>query len=90
MHTTLFSSVGLGESRLIQHSHSPCITPNFVVAKIDSFQPRVPGGNRSGILNVLHQKESPVLMVMDRRTNESRIIELGGPDGSVQNINNRE
>jgi hypothetical protein len=81
LRATRFSSADLGEKRLIQHSHSPCITPNFVVAKIDSFAPRVPSPDRSGMLSVLHQKETPTLLVMDRRTNESSLLELTGGFG---------
>ena len=31
------SRATLPKAKIIQHSHSPCITPNFVVAKIDAF-----------------------------------------------------
>jgi len=46
----------------LQHSHSPCVTPHFVVAKIDSFErrPALPKANytRQGTLKSLRQREA--------------------------------
>lgn len=41
---------------MIQHSHSPCITPNYLVSKLDSFEFRVPVASNSGLLRFMHQK----------------------------------
>ena len=65
----------LPAKKTIQHSHSPCITPNYVVAKIDSF-----GAYHNthkgdwGMLNKYRQMEDNVWLVMDRRTNASRVL----------------
>ena len=64
----------LDRKKLIQHSHSPCVTPNYVVSKLDEFQPINPKNNKSGLLKFLHQGEVNEWMVMDRRDNSSRIL----------------
>merc|ERR1711871_750966 len=33
------SQATIPRKKLIQHSHSPCVTENFVVSKLDSFTP---------------------------------------------------
>jgi len=61
---------------MIQHSHSPCVTPGFVVSKLDAFETRNPLTNKnSGLLKYVHQSEDNLWMVMDRKTNKSRIVE---------------
>jgi hypothetical protein len=40
----------------IQHSHSPCVTPNFVVSKLDHFEKYSdPNRKDGGMLRSLHQ-----------------------------------
>jgi len=73
METELYSNATLPHEKIIQHSHSPCITPNYVVAKLDSFGPRLKLGD-SGMLKELHQVEDSLWQVMDRRTNESAVL----------------
>jgi len=68
------SRAGLPKSMLIQHSHSPCVTPNYVVSKLDAFTPRAPINKNKGMLKVLHQAEENLFMVMDRQTRRSRIM----------------
>lgn len=70
------SQLKLPKAKLIQHSHSPCITPNFLVSKLDSFAKRdTPAAkDAGGILKVLHQYEDDMWLVMDRRTNVSRLL----------------
>jgi len=47
-----------------------------VVSKLDSFTERDPLFNKnSGLLKYVHQKEDSQWLVMDRRTNESRIVQ---------------
>ncbi|CAJ1352302.1 unnamed protein product [Effrenium voratum] len=77
------SRATLPERRMIQHSHSPCITPNYLVSKLDSFEFRVPVASNSGLLRFMHQKEDDLWLVMDRSTNSSHILS-GGP-GFVNN-----
>mmetsp|Transcript_24814 Transcript_24814/g.69512 ORF Transcript_24814/g.69512 Transcript_24814/m.69512 type:complete len:535 (-) Transcript_24814:1634-3238(-) len=60
---------------LIQHSHSPCITPRFVVSKLDQFQPR--GGSppgTGGLLRTLQQSETDEWLVLDRETGAGRVV----------------
>jgi len=59
---------------LLQHSHSPCVTPNYLVSKLDSFEPRSPINLNAGALKFSRQKEDNVWLVMDRRTNASRVL----------------
>eukprot|EP01047_Picozoa_sp_COSAG01_P052049 COSAG01_NODE_5435_length_4274_cov_79.781032_2_plen_508_part_00 len=75
LHLANISRTTLPAERLIQHSHSPCVTPSFVVAKIDSFTPRLDGDRSdAGLLRLLHQKQDDLWVVMDRRTNRSHVI----------------
>jgi len=73
MKTVLYSNATMPEEKIIQHSHSPCITPNFVVSKLDSFGPRLKLED-SGMLKELHQVQDALWQVMDRRTNVSYIL----------------
>eukprot|EP00455_Lapot_gusevi_P003498 TRINITY_DN11429_c0_g1_i11.p1 TRINITY_DN11429_c0_g1~~TRINITY_DN11429_c0_g1_i11.p1 ORF type:complete len:328 (+),score=129.06 TRINITY_DN11429_c0_g1_i11:27-986(+) len=68
-----YSRITLPANKLIQHSHSPCVTPNYVVSKLDAFGSRLRGED-SGLLKFLHQVEDNEWMVMDRRTNVSRLM----------------
>ena len=78
MNTTRVSSATLPRAKLIQHSHSPCITPSYVVSKIDAFEPRKPVGSNSGLLKFARQAEDDLWLVMDRRTNTSRVLRSPG------------
>jgi len=59
---------------LVGHSHSPCLTNNFLVVKLDSFEMRSPAPERSGMLKYINQKMDNQWLVFDRRTNVSRIV----------------
>ena len=63
----------LPEDKLIQHSHSPCVTPNYFVSKLDSFGPRLKPAD-AGILEFLHQLEDDQWLVYHRGTREVRIM----------------
>jgi beta,beta-carotene 9',10'-dioxygenase len=63
------------KNQLIQHSHSPCVTPNYVVSKLDSFGARIaPSYVEGGVLKTTHQVEDNLWMVMDRKTLKSNIM----------------
>ena len=99
MQTELLSNASMPHKRLIQHSHSLCATPNFVVAKLDNFEPRLPGRvvgdqDRHGMLRYVHQRPSTEFMVMDRETKQSAVLEYDSfivngtpttPEGFVNN-----
>ena len=85
MQTRLLSRATMPHSKIIQHSHSPCITPNFVVSKLDAFVPRNPLNKNSGLLKYLHQGADSLWMVMNRKTNESRIMSSGDGAKFVNN-----
>ena len=57
METELLSRATLPSKKLIQHSHSPCVTPNFLVSKLDAFTPRSPLNSNSGMLKYVNQGE---------------------------------
>ena len=61
-------------SKIIQHSHSPCITPNFVVSKLDAFVARNPLNRNSGLLKFVRQGEDSLWLVMNRKTKASRLM----------------
>jgi all-trans-8'-apo-beta-carotenal 15,15'-oxygenase len=65
--------VTLPEDKLIQHSHSPCVTPNYVVSKLDSFGARLKPAD-AGILEFLHQVEDDQWLVYHRATREVRVM----------------
>jgi carotenoid cleavage dioxygenase-like enzyme len=77
----LRSSANLSHDLTIQHSHSPCVTPHFVVSKLDSFETRNPIGSSkpppgaAGVLKTMRQHEDTAWLVMDRRTNASRVLQ---------------
>lgn len=75
MTTTLLSRATIPKRKIIQHSHSPCLTENWVVSKLDAFVPRNPlfNGN-GGLLRYVHQGEDSLWMVMDRHTLKSRVM----------------
>lgn len=69
-----YSRAELKGEKILQHSHSPCITPNFLVSKMDSFSLQTPKVQDGGLLEFAHQSADNQWLVMDRRTNESRIM----------------
>ena len=80
--TVLSNQTLVGGGKLIQHDHSPCITPNYVVSKLDAFIPKTGKAQAdpnatAGILKHLHQEMDNQWMVMDRETNVSRIMQGG-------------
>lgn len=68
------SRVALPKSKLIQHSHSPCVTPRYVISKLDAFTGRSPLNDDAGLLKFLHQEEDNLWMVMDRQNKSSRVL----------------
>jgi len=66
----------LPANKLIQHSHSPCITPNYIISKLDSFGPRL-AVHDTGMLKFLHQVEDNQWMVYSRQLGESRLMTSG-------------
>jgi carotenoid cleavage dioxygenase-like enzyme len=69
------SQVTIPKDLLIQHAHSPCVTPNFLVSKMDHFGPRTKNRTSGGgVLKELHQIEDNLWLVMDRRTNASKVL----------------
>ena len=74
MGTVRLSHAKLPRPKLIQHSHSPCLTPRFVVSKIDAFTPRNPRNSYHGMLHRLHQQEEDLWMVFERSTNRSVVV----------------
>lgn len=63
-------------SKTIQHSHSPCITPHYVIAKLDSFQKfRDTDTTDRGLLRQLRQAEASDWLVMNRDTNETTVLQ---------------
>jgi len=79
MHLKLLSRVSLPESLLIQHAHSLCVTPDWFVAHLESFGPRptCPDFKVTGMLNMLHQAENNMWIVMNRKTFETRVMSSG-------------
>jgi carotenoid cleavage dioxygenase-like enzyme len=84
LQTELVSRATLPYKKLIQHSHSPCITPRFVVAKLDAFAARDPLNSNRGMLHELHQGEDSLWLVLERSTNQSTVLS----SGSVRFVNN--
>ena len=74
MQTEIVSRAVMNSSKLVQHSHSPCVTPNFVVSKLDDFVARNPLNSNNGMLKYAHQGEDSLWYVLDRRTNSSKLI----------------
>lgn len=76
LHVQEVSRSTLERKKFLQQSHSPCVTANFVVSKLDEFQIRNPVANadKAGLLQFVQQGEVTEWMVMDRRTNTSHIL----------------
>jgi len=83
METVEVGRATMKKNKIIQHSHSPCLTENYVVSKVDAFVPRNPLNKNGGLLKFLHQGEDSLWFVLDRRTNETKLIE-----GDVSFVNN--
>jgi len=63
------------KSKWIQHSHSPCVTPRFVVAKLDSFGKYFDHDTTDrGLLRQMHQLETNDWLLMDRQTNKTSVL----------------
>jgi carotenoid cleavage dioxygenase-like enzyme len=62
------------KSKIIQHSHSPCLTERYVVSKVDAFVGRNPINKNGGLLKFLRQGEDSLWFVLDRLTNETKLI----------------
>lgn len=61
---------------MIPHSHSPCLTKDYMVIKLDSFEGHFSWNpNVNGVLTTSRQKEDNLWMVLDRKTNESFLSE---------------
>jgi carotenoid cleavage dioxygenase-like enzyme len=63
----------LPAEKLIQHSHSPCVTPNFFVSKLDAFGPRFKKAD-AGLLEFAHQVEDDKWLVYHRATGAVRVM----------------
>jgi len=64
------------KSKTIQHSHSPCITPNYVVAKLDSFQKYWDTDTKDkGLLRQYRQAEANDWIVMHRKANKTTVVQ---------------
>lgn len=69
------SRAALPQKKLLQHSHSPCITPNFIISKLDSFEPtNSTSKDAEGMLRFVEQGMDNVWLVMNRKTNISTIL----------------
>lgn len=65
----------LPKGKIIQHSHSPCVTRSSVVSKLDSFTPRLKSDSEAGgVLKLMHQDMDNLWLVMDRASNATRIL----------------
>lgn len=74
------SRVKMPHSKFIAHSHSPGLTANFFVNKIDNFVMKTTAKTDpadAGMLKYMHQNEDNLWIVMDRRTNTSRVLDSG-------------
>lgn len=71
------SRVKLPRALFTHHSHAPCMTKNFIIVKLDSFHFKKPVMQNNGLLRYVNQLEDNLWMVMDRRTNESRVLDSG-------------
>jgi len=65
----------LSKAKLIQHSHSPCITPNFVVSKLDYFVKYDDHDTTDrGLLRQIRQAEDNEFLIFNRKTNETVVM----------------
>uniref|UniRef100_A0A7S0GXQ8 Carotenoid oxygenase n=1 Tax=Amorphochlora amoebiformis TaxID=1561963 RepID=A0A7S0GXQ8_9EUKA len=61
-----FASGRMNASAILQHSHSPCVTPNYVVSKLDRFELRNPFNQNSGLLRFVSQGMSNSWFIASR------------------------
>ena len=62
MQTRILARATMPSNKIIQHSHSPCITPHFVVSKLDSFTARSPLNKNKGLLKFVRQVRQAILV----------------------------
>ena len=67
----------LPKTTLLQHSHSLGLTEHFVVCKIDNFELAKKDGRDQGLLAHMQQEEGNLWLLMDRRSNASRLLRSG-------------
>lgn len=73
--TTVRANATIPKDKIIQHSHSPCVTGGFVVSKLDSFTPRLESDKEAGgVLKLMRQDMDNLWLVMDRASNETRVL----------------
>lgn len=78
MKAEILKRVTLPRELIIQHSHEPCITENWLVSKLDSFTFHDPLNHYGGLLKTLEQEEDNLYLLYNRRSNESHVV-TGGP-----------
>eukprot|EP00948_MAST-09A_sp_MAST-9A-sp1_P001599 g1599.t1 len=74
LQTEVVGKNSLNKSKIIQHSHSPCVTENYVVSKIDAFEFRNILNKNSGLLKYLRQQEDDQWFIMNRKTMETKVL----------------
>lgn len=74
----ILKRVTLPYDLIIQHSHEPCITENWVVSKLDSFEFHDPFNQYSGMLELMQQEQNNLYLLWNRNTNASHVVS-GGP-----------
>jgi len=74
LQTELIGRNRLSESKIIQHSHSPCVTENYVVSKVDAFEFRSIVKENSGMLKYLRQQEDDQWFILDRNTMQTKVV----------------
>lgn len=87
MHTEEVGRVKLDSGKhFLQHAHSLCITPNWVLAKLDWFVKRdasCPAPDTGGLIGKVHQALGNEFIFYNRKTNETKIFKA-----NVEVINN--
>mmetsp|Transcript_53365 Transcript_53365/g.117159 ORF Transcript_53365/g.117159 Transcript_53365/m.117159 type:complete len:615 (-) Transcript_53365:309-2153(-) len=71
------SRVTLPRRQFVHHSHAPCMSENFLVVKLDSFDLKWAVPENTGLLKFVNQKMDNLWLVMDRKTNVSRVLDSG-------------
>ena len=73
--TDVRAQAKLPKDKIIQHSHSPCVTASTVVSKMDSFTPRLKSDSEAGgVLKLMRQDMDDLWLVMDRASNVTRVL----------------
>jgi carotenoid cleavage dioxygenase-like enzyme len=84
LQATEISRVKLPAETLLQHSHSLCLTENWLVVKLDRFYlHKSDAPDPHGMLGEMQQEEKNLWLRMNRKTNESVVME-----GDFSFINN--